>query len=78
MGNGKRQEVAIGDLAGAQHQLPTDEALVQQTDVLMPEDVAGVVAGFLEPWPSSCSIQWRAAPCIRARLDHAAGRSAHW
>ena len=34
MGNGKRQEVAIGDLAGAQHQLPTDEALVQQTDLL--------------------------------------------
>ena len=29
MGNGKRQEVAIGDLAGAEHSLPTDEALVQ-------------------------------------------------
>jgi len=30
MGNGKRQEVAIGDLAVAEHSLPMDEALLQQ------------------------------------------------
>lgn len=49
MDNGKRQEVAIGDLACAQHPLPTDEALVQQADLPRPENVAVVVASFLEP-----------------------------
>ena len=49
MDNGKRQEVAIGDLPGAQHPLPTDEAPFQQADLLRPENVAGVVASFLEP-----------------------------
>ena len=33
MHNGKRQEVATGDLPGAQHPLPTDEALIQQADL---------------------------------------------
>ena len=49
MGNGKRQEVAIGDLAVAEHSLPTDEALLQQADLFRPENVAGVFAGFLKP-----------------------------
>ena len=65
MGNGKRQEVAIGDLTGAQHPLPTDEALVQQADLLRPEDVAGVVAGFLKsfrhPWPRADGLHGHVA-----------------
>ena len=49
MDKGKRQEVAIGDLAVAQHPIPTDEALAQQADLPRPENMAGVVASFLEP-----------------------------
>ena len=50
MGCRQGQQLGLGDLARPQPPLPIDQALLQQTDRLGPEDMAGVPAGLRQPF----------------------------
>jgi len=46
MGNGQSQQIGITDLARSKDSVPANQTLLEQADLLGPEDRAGMAAGL--------------------------------